>query len=111
MLTVNWHLEKTCNYACKFCYAHFASIKRNVSLEDGKKLLGAFSAAGYYKVNFAGGEPTLNAHLGPHLSHSKHLGLKTSIISNGSKLTRSWLQDYCWCEFAKSVNECETFMA
>ena len=33
-ITLNWHLEKDCNYKCKFCYAHFSKIKTNLNLYD-----------------------------------------------------------------------------
>ena len=95
LLTANWHLEKTCNYKCKFCYAHFADDE-TVNLDEvtGLQLLDAMKDWGAFKVNFAGGEPLLNQHLGAYLKHAKEIGLKTSIITNATKLTRSWLQLY-----------------
>jgi len=92
-LTVNWHLEKTCNYKCKFCFAHFEQTKRNLDLHEGFHLLDAFREAGFYKVNFAGGEPLLNAYLDEYLKYSKMIGLKTSIITNATKLTQTWLDN------------------
>lgn len=50
--------------------------------------------AGVFKVNFAGGEPLLNQHLGEYLRHARQLGLKTSIITNGSLIRRTWLHAY-----------------
>lgn len=47
-----------------------------------------------YKVNFAGGEPLLNAHLGEYIKYAKKLGLKTSIITNASKMTEKWLEQH-----------------
>ena len=47
---------------------------------------------GVSKVNFAGGEPLLNKHLGAYLRHAKNIGLKTSMITNASKMTLSWLR-------------------
>jgi len=93
-LTINWHLEKDCNYKCKFCYAHFANTPANLSQIDGFKLLDAMKNFGIYKVNFAGGEPLLNKNLGPYLRHAKELGLHTSIITNASLLTLSWLREF-----------------
>jgi radical S-adenosyl methionine domain-containing protein 2 len=93
LLTFNWHLEKTCNYKCKFCYAHFAD-QSTVNLDEstGIRLLDAMAQWGVYKVNFAGGEPLLNQHLGTYLKHATKIGLKTSIITNASRMTWSWLQ-------------------
>jgi radical S-adenosyl methionine domain-containing protein 2 len=43
-------------------------------------------------VNFAGGEPLLNEHLGNYIKYAKSdLGMKTSIITNASKMTQSWI--------------------
>lgn len=93
-ITVNWHLEKDCNYKCKFCYAHFSKIKTNLDLEDGFKLLEEIKRNDIYKINFAGGEPLLNKNVGEYIKFSKELGLKTSIISNASRMTNSWLMNY-----------------
>jgi radical S-adenosyl methionine domain-containing protein 2 len=95
LLTANWHLEKTCNYKCKFCYAHFADDETvNLDETTGIQLLDTMKDWGVFKVNFAGGEPLLNKHLGTYLKHAKEIGLKTSIITNATKLTWSWLQMY-----------------
>ena len=93
-ITVNWHLEKDCNYKCKFCYAHFSKIKTNLSLHEGYKLLEEIKNNNIYKINFAGGEPLLNKNIGEFIKFSKDIGLKTSIISNASKMTNSWLMKY-----------------
>jgi radical S-adenosyl methionine domain-containing protein 2 len=47
-----------------------------------------------YKINFAGGEPLLNKNVGEFIKYSKHIGLKTSIITNGSLMTQKWLTKY-----------------
>lgn len=82
LLTINWHLEKDCNYKCIFCYAHFKHVKEFLGKDRGFELLRKLWDAGVYKVNFAGGEPLLNQHLGDYLKYAKELGLKTSIITN-----------------------------
>lgn len=86
LLTVNWHLEKDCNYKCKFCYAHFAHIRRNLDLEEGYALIRKLKQEGqFYKINFAGGEPFLNKNLGDYIKFAKlETGMKTSIITNAS---------------------------
>lgn len=53
------------------------------------------SAAGTQKVNFAGGEPFLRPHLLGRLCQKAHeLGMAVSIISNGSLITKEWMQQY-----------------
>jgi MoaA/NifB/PqqE/SkfB family radical SAM enzyme len=64
-------------------------------LEEGKKLINDLKEVDdIYKINFAGGEPFLNKNLGAFVKHAKNLGFKTSIITNASQMTRSWLQEY-----------------
>jgi organic radical activating enzyme len=93
LLTVNWHLEKDCNYKCSFCYAHFEG-QRNLDQAAGLELLELLRDHGIFKVNFAGGEPMLNKNLGIYLKQAKRLGLKTSIITNASRLTSAWLEEH-----------------
>jgi len=53
LLTVNWHLEKDCNYKCSFCYAHFDHVIKNLDLQEGFKLIKALRKEGnFYKINF-----------------------------------------------------------
>jgi len=95
LLTVNWHLQKDCNYSCTFCYAHFEDDQnQNMEREKGFKLLRALKDQGFFKVNFAGGEPLLNSNLGEYLRFAKEIGFKTSIITNASRMTKAWLWAY-----------------
>ena len=96
LFTVNWHLEKDCNYKCSFCYANFDHVRKNLSLEEGFDLIQALREQGnFYKINFAGGEPLLNKNLGDYIRFAKEqAGFKTSIITNASRLTNTWLLTY-----------------
>lgn len=94
LLTVNWHLEKDCNYKCKFCFAHFEGIKRNLNQEESYDLITMIKDHNIYKINFAGGEPLLNQNVGEYIKYAKDIDLKTSIISNGSKMSQTWLKKY-----------------
>ena len=51
----------------------------------------ALAAAGFDKINFAGGEPTLCPWLPDLIRRAKELGMTTSIVTNGSRLTPEWL--------------------
>ena len=93
-LTVNWHLEKNCNYKCKFCYASFNHVYNITDYHNGLKMINMIKNYGIYKINFAGGEPLLNNYIGDYIQYSKEIGLKTSIITNGSKLTNKWLNTH-----------------
>lgn len=92
LLTVNWHLVEKCNYNCKFCYANFKDIQNRLHESDGKRLLDHLYSHDIYKVNFAGGEPFMHPNLAEFVRHAHNIGMKTSIITNGSLLKREWLQ-------------------
>jgi len=67
-----------------------------LSLKDQFKILGLLKEAGAEKMNFAGGEPFLFPDiLGELVMESKRIGYDSvSIISNGSKVKRSWFEKY-----------------
>ncbi len=88
LVAVNFHLYKPCNYRCRFCFATFRDLRGQLSLDHALTLLRLLRQAGCEKLNFAGGEPTLHPHIGPLLAESRRLGLVTSIISNGARLTQ-----------------------
>ena len=94
--TVNFHLWKPCNMGCDFCFATFPDIPSRPSADflpeaDALYLVSLLSQAGFRKINFAGGEPTLCPWLSALIRHAKSLGLTTSVVTNGSKVTDKWL--------------------
>lgn len=93
---MNFHLENKCNFKCKYCYAHFDYNEedKKLSLDQCKKIIDSTAQAGFKKINFAGGEPFLHPNLGELVEHSFKNNLKTSIITNGSKITKQWLNNY-----------------
>lgn len=91
-ITANWHLVRECNYKCRFCYAHFADASARLPLDDSVRVLRELAHNGVYRVNFAGGEPLLHRDL-PHLVRTTvELGMRASIISNGTRITRRFLE-------------------
>ncbi|MBP7283466.1 MAG: viperin family antiviral radical SAM protein [Leptospiraceae bacterium] len=91
-ITVNFHLTRACNYKCKYCYAHFIGMNL-LDLAQSQKIIEEIAKAGFGKINFAGGEPLTYKPLGHLIRLAKHLNLKTSIITNGSLLTKDWLKE------------------
>ena len=78
--SVNYHLTKACNMRCKFCFATFTDlnvVKHN--FERSKTIITKLANAGFEKINFAGGEPTLVKELPQLLAHAKSLGMTTTI--------------------------------
>ncbi len=95
--TVNFHLWEPCNMRCGFCFATFQDVKRDV-LPKGHmerdacvETVDLLARAGFAKINFAGGEPTLCPWLLDLVQAAKRRGLATSIVTNGSRITDEWL--------------------
>ena len=95
--SVNFHLWKPCNMSCKFCFATFQDFGREIlpkghlAPEDCMAVVEALAEAGFEKINFAGGEPTLCPWLPDLLQRARELALTTSVVTNGSCITREWL--------------------
>jgi len=95
---VNFHLWEPCNMRCKFCFATFQDVKHSIlpkghlPKEQAVEVVLQLAEIGFEKITFAGGEPTLCSWLPKLIATAKDAGLTTMIVSNGSKLTDSFLQ-------------------
>lgn len=95
--SVNFHLWQPCNMRCKFCFAAFMDVKKNVlpkghlPKEKAKAVIQQLAEYGFQKITFAGGEPLLCPWLPELIRLAKLEGLTTMIVTNGSKLTNQWL--------------------
>ena len=96
--TVNYHLWKPCNMRCGFCFATFKDIgprllpKGHLGREGCLSVVESLAQAGFRKINFAGGEPTLCPWLPDLIRLARELGLTTSMVTNGSRITPEWMQ-------------------
>nr|MCR5189509.1 viperin family antiviral radical SAM protein [Treponema sp.] len=92
-LKINYHLTEACNFHCKFCFAKYD--KEFIDFTHQKKVIKNIADSGLFdSINFAGGEPLLDKNLPALIAYSYSLGLKVSIITNGSLLTDEFL-DSC----------------
>ena len=86
---------------CGFCFATFLDLPLQGASYlpqcDSTRLITLIAEAGVRKINFAGGEPTLCPWLPELICHAKSLGLTTSMVTNGSKITEAWLDDLAGC--------------
>ena len=96
--SVNFHLWEPCNMRCGFCFATFQDVKRDMDLPKGHlpekdciSVVDRLAEAGFEKINFAGGEPTLCPWLPNLIRRAKEHGMVTSIVTNGSRITDQWL--------------------
>ncbi len=113
-LVINWHITEACNYRCEFCYAKWNSLSGRRDLIKNElhsrkliqKIYDFFRPSNHanplsqkmswesVRLNFAGGEPLLYENLLPDLlRYSRKVGFKTSIITNGSRLSKSLLSE------------------
>lgn len=113
-ISVNYHLTRQCNYSCVmevsvpqqmldelnpvsgFCF-HTAKTSYVESLPTAKKAMALLKVAGMKKIDFAGGEPFMNAELlGKLVKYCKEtLELESvSLVTNGSKVPQKWLARY-----------------
>lgn len=95
---VNFHFWQPCNMKCRFCFATFEDVrtttlpKGHLPKEQAVAVVKALAKSGFEKINFAGGEPTLCPWL-PKLVRAAHdSGMVTSMVTNGSRVTRDFLK-------------------
>lgn len=81
---VNLHITQKCNYACKYCFAHF-DHHNDLSVDQWKHIIDNLKASGLVDaINFAGGEPVLYKGFTELVNYAYDQGFKLSIITNGS---------------------------
>ena len=103
--SVNFHLNKECNAKCGYCFAAFPGVKKGDRLTPAEQgeLIDRLVDGGVGKINFAGGEPTLEPHLGDLCRRIKERSrgkCAVSIVSNGYRL-RSLIEGSAeWIDWA-----------
>lgn len=86
-LSVNYHLLEACNMRCKFCFATFEDLHRSKRKTDmAVAIIQELAAAGFLKITFAGGEPTLRQDLPLLLETARKCGMTTMLVTNGSRI-------------------------
>jgi len=90
--TVNLHVWAKCNLHCAYCYGRFPERPPFLRGADWSGILDDLANEGVRRVTFSGGEPTLHPDLEPMLAYARQVGLQTSIITNGARLTRAHVE-------------------
>lgn len=95
---INYHITGRCNYNCKHCFAKYRNTQE-CSFEDAKKIVD--NIGNYFKanniqgrINLAGGEPLLVDYIDDLIDYIHKLGIKVSIVTNGSLLTIERIKKY-----------------
>ena len=87
--SVNYHMLQPCDMECRHCFSKNLSIHR-LQYSDAVKLV-RMLAPYFKKINFAGGETMLYPNLDVLIQTAKKCGMTTSIVTNGTRITSSWL--------------------
>lgn len=103
MNVINYHLTDSCNYGCKYCFGKFAmndlTLEQACSVVDNVYRYFVKNGIADGRINLAGGEPLLYPHLDELIDYICAYGIKVSIITNGSLLTKeriaSWRGKVC----------------
>lgn len=83
---------------CKFCFAKFQDIKNSMlpkghlSKDQATEVVLQLAQAGFEKITFAGGEPTLCPWLPELIKTAKYAGMTTMVVTNGSILSEEFLK-------------------
>lgn len=93
MNVINFHLTNACNYNCTYCFGKFPD-KKELTFEQACAVID--SIANYFlqnsitngRINLAGGEPLLCLYIDDLINYINAYGIKVSIITNGSLLTK-----------------------
>lgn len=94
LISVNFHFWPYCNFNCKYCFVRFQNIPQPLSKIECFKIIKSLRQYGTKKINFVGGEPTLCQFLGDLIQYSKKFGIITSIVSNGTGITKKFIEKY-----------------
>lgn len=93
MNVINYHLTNSCNYRCTYCFGKFPN-KAELTFDQAcmvvDNIARYFSKNGIAdgRINLAGGEPLLCGYLDDLIDYINAYGIKVSIITNGSLLTK-----------------------
>jgi MoaA/NifB/PqqE/SkfB family radical SAM enzyme len=90
-----WELTYRCTAKCGICgyWRNPSLLEDELGLSDIKTGLERIYRHGCRVVNFTGGEPTIRKDLEQIVQHASNLGMWTSVVTNGSLMTRSRMQE------------------
>lgn len=95
---INYHITSTCNYHCQYCFVGFQerTPAKETAFKVVEKIHKFFIKSGITggRINIAGGEPLLYPYLTDVINQANTLGLKVSVITNGSLLTEELISNW-----------------
>jgi pyrroloquinoline quinone biosynthesis protein E len=89
-LSCLWELTYRCNARCAICsyWRNPSEPMQELGLDEIDQALVRLHHGGCRMINFTGGEPTLRSDLEGIVRRASQMGFWTSIVTNGSTLTR-----------------------
>jgi len=84
-----WNVTRTCNLRCIHCYTD-SEAKRyggELTSEEGKALIGDLAAFQIPALLFSGGEPLARPDLFELVAHTRALGVRPTLSTNGTLIT------------------------
>lgn len=84
---VYYHVTQRCNLNCTYCYnKKNLNKKAELSTKDALNVIKILYKEGIKEVIFTGGEPLIRGDIVKIISYTKTIGLKTELLSNGTRL-------------------------
>lgn len=90
---INLHIIESCNFSCKYCFAHFGQDKLLRKAEWIKVIDNCVNSEMISEINFAGGEPLLHPDFMDIVKYSVSRGMVCSFITNGLLLNEEWIKE------------------
>ncbi len=89
MKLISWNTTRKCHLKCRHCYRDAGEQdERELTFEEGKKLLEEIKKAGFDIIIFSGGEPLLRDDIFDLVRYAVELGLRPVFGTTGTTITR-----------------------
>lgn len=87
-MIVSWMTTNQCNLKCKHCYQDAEEQQdRELTTEEGMKMIDEIAKAGFKIMIFSGGEPLMRSDIFDLVAHAASRGLRPVFGSNGTLIT------------------------
>ncbi len=96
-----WLVTGRCNFSCRHCYASRFAGCPELEESEAERLVREAAAVGVRYISLTGGEVFLRPEVLKLLRLMRELGIRTSVVTNGSCLSD---------EVLETLRECETFV-
>lgn len=92
MSGITWEISSKCNLRCKHCIVEDVKYKKELTIEQNKKIVDALIDRGVNNISFPAKEPFLYEDFFELLKYCDLSGIHTSIVTNGTLLNNDNLQ-------------------